>query len=224
MHADAMRQGLNFAGRATTQVRDQQMRGDNALAADIISSTALQIARMVDPDILDEIAGAARLLFEARRIYCLGLRSSNAVAAQFAYVMSLLGEKSVLIDTEHGAGLDRIRFTGPEDAVLAISVSPYTNATLKAARYAAAQGARIVAVTDSRVAPLASMAARSIVVSTDSPSFFHSMAPAFVAGEVLAALVAGLGGHASLDALERTERHLTEFEVHWKPSPRRKQD
>ena len=57
----------------------------------------------------------------------------------------------------------------------------------------------------------------TIHVATDCPSFFHTMVPAFVVGEILAALVAGRSGAKALDALKHTEQQLTAFNVHWTP-------
>jgi DNA-binding MurR/RpiR family transcriptional regulator len=51
-------------------------------------------------------------------------------------------------------------------------------------------------------------------VGTESPSFLHTMAPAFAAVEILAALVAGEGGEEALEAIGRTERQLSELKIH----------
>ena len=61
---------------------------------------------------------------------------------------------------------------------------------------------------------------QTILVSIDGPSFFHTMTPAFLVGEILAAIVAGRGGEASLKALRRTEAQLEAFNVHWSPKRR----
>ena len=98
-----------------------------------------------------------------------------------------------------------------------MSIAPYTRVTIETARYAHAQGVPIIAVTDSEVSPLAAIASETIYVATDCPSFFHTMAPAFVVGEILAALVAGRSGAKALDALKRTEQQLTAFNIHWTP-------
>ncbi|HUG60511.1 MAG TPA: MurR/RpiR family transcriptional regulator [Methylomirabilota bacterium] len=223
VYADAMRQGaVGFAGRASAQVEVQKARGEIELARDIITLTAAQIHRLCEPAALRAMSEAAIRLDAARRIFCLGLRSSHSVASQFAYVMSLLGEKATLVDCRAGAGLDAIRMATPEDAILAVSIAPYTTATVQAARYAGSRGVPIVAITDSPVAPLAAIAQGVVLVTTDSPSFFHAMAPAFVVAEVLAALVAGRGGEASLAALTETERQLSEFGIHWRGEPQRK--
>ena len=218
LYAQAIRDGgLSFSGKAGVQVASQKAKGERALTVDIVASLTAQIARLAEPDALDRLAEAAALLASARRIYCAGLRSSHTVAWHMTYVLSLLSDRAILLDSLAGVGADPIRAATDKDALFAVSVAPYTRATVELARYAHAQGVPIVAVTDSVVSPLAQVAQVAILVSTDGPSFFHAMTPAFAAGEILAALVAGRGGEASLEALRRTEDQLTAFNIHWPP-------
>ncbi len=223
LYAQAIRDGgLSFAGRAGAQVASQKSKGERALARDIVTTLTGHIALLGEADTLDRLTEAAALLASARRIYCLGLRSSHPVAWHMTYVLSLIGEKAILLDSVAGLGMDPIRSAGDKDVLFVVSVEPYTRATIEVAHYAHSQGIPIVAVTDSAVSPLAQVAKSTILVPTDAPSFFHTMTPAFVIGEVLAALVAGRGGETSLEALRRTEDQLTAFNIHWSPQDRRR--
>jgi DNA-binding MurR/RpiR family transcriptional regulator len=223
LYAQAIRNGrLSFAGRAGAQVASQKAKGERALAKDIVTSLNSHIERLGEPDALDRLTSAATLLASARKIYCLGLRSSHTVAWHMAYILSLLGERAILLDSAAGMGMDPIRSATAEDALFAISIEPYTRATVEVAHYAHARGIPVVAVTDSAVSPLAQIARSSILVSTDSPSFFHAMTPVFAVGEILAALVAGRGGDASLKALRQTEDQLNAFNIHWSPQDGRR--
>jgi DNA-binding MurR/RpiR family transcriptional regulator len=218
LYASAVREGsLGFSGRAGVQVTNQKAKGDGALATEIIASVNAQLGKLMEPQAIERLIAAADLLASADRIYCLGLRSCHPVASHLAYVLSFLGERSVLLDAGAGIGLDPIRSASPKDVLFAASIAPYTRATIEVARYAHSQDVPIVAVTDSLVSPLATIARETIVVSADSPSFFHTVAPALVVGEVLAALIAGRGGEASLAAIKRSEAQLTAFGVHWRP-------
>ncbi|HTE82834.1 MAG TPA: MurR/RpiR family transcriptional regulator [Reyranella sp.] len=215
LYAGAVRDGtLGFAGKAGVQVEAQKLRGEQALASDMVQSLSRQIARLAEPAALERLADAAGRLHEARRIYCLGLRSCHAAAWHFHYMLSLLGDKTVMLDDAGGTGLDALRDAGREDILLAASVEPYARATIEAARYAAGEGVPVVALTDSEVSPLTPIASATILVATDSPSFFHSMTPLLAVAEILAALVAGRSGQKALDALMRTEAQLAAFGVH----------
>jgi DNA-binding MurR/RpiR family transcriptional regulator len=210
----AGRAGAGFAGKAGAQVEAQKLRGERALAADMVHSLGQEIARLAEPKALDRLVAAANRLHKARRIYCLGLRACHSAAWHFHYMLSLLSDKTVMLDDAGGTGLDALRDAGRGDVVLAASVEPYARATIEAARYAAGEGVPVVALTDSEVSPLAQLASATILVATDSPSFFHSMTPLLAVTEILAALVAGRSGQRALAALGRTEAQLAAFGVH----------
>lgn len=215
LYAGAVRDGtLGFAGKAGAQVEVQKLKGDKALAAEMAQTLSHQIGRLAEPATLERLAAAAERLHRARRIYCLGLRSCHAAAWHFHYMLSLLSGNTVMLDDAGGTGLDAIRGAVARDVLLAASVEPYASATIEGARYAAAQGVPVVAITDSEVSPLAQIAAATILVSTDSPSFFHTMTPLLAVSEILAALVAGRSGEKATAALARTEAQLTAFGVH----------
>jgi DNA-binding MurR/RpiR family transcriptional regulator len=215
LYAGAVRAGtLGFAGKAGVQVEAQALRGERALAAEMATLLSRQISALAEPAALDRLAAAASRLHEARRVYCLGLRSCHAAAWHFHYMLSLLGDKTVMLDDAGGTGLDAIRGAGRTDALLVASVEPYARATIEAARYAAGRDVPVVALTDSEVSPLAQIAADTILVATQSPSFFHTMTPLLAVAEILAALVAGRGGAKALAALEHTEAQLAAFGVH----------
>ena len=218
LYASAVREGdLGFAGKAGVQVVSQKLRGDKALAAEMLKSIGAQIERLAAPDRLDSLVAAARALASARRIFCLGLRSSHSVAWHLHYVLSLVGERSTHIDGIAATGADVLARATGRDVLLVASVLPYTRMTVELAEYAVQRGLRVVAITDSEVAPLAQIAQHSVIVPTDSPSFFHAMSPAFGVAEILGAIIAGRGGEDALSTLRHTDQHLATLNTHLKP-------
>jgi DNA-binding MurR/RpiR family transcriptional regulator len=216
LYADAIREGnLGFAGKAGAQLASQKAKGDQALAAEMVGAVTEQIERLARSDQLSRLTAAAELLAKAERIYCLGLRACYPIAWNLHYVLSLLNDRTILLDGAAAVGADRIRAAGKRDALFVASIEPYTRATVEIASYAHEIGIPIVAVTDSRLSPIARLANEAVLISTDGPSFFHALTPAFVVSEILAALVAGRGGDASLQALRHTEAQLTALHVHW---------
>src|SRR5580692_12747135 len=217
LYAAAVRDGdLGFAGKAGVQVISQKLKGDKALAADMLTSIGQQIQKLSTPAGLDRLVSAAKALASARRIYCLGLRSSHSVAWHLHYVLSLVGERSIHIDGVAATGADAMARATGRDVLLVASVLPYTRMTVELAEYAVERGLRVVAITDSEVAPLAQIAQHSVIVPTDSPSFFHAMSPAFVIAEILGAIIAGRGGEDALATLRHTDQHLATLNTHLK--------
>jgi DNA-binding MurR/RpiR family transcriptional regulator len=54
----------------------------------------------------------------------------------------------------------------------------------------------------------------AIVVPTESPSFFHTMTPAFAVAEALAAMLAASAGDHALDAVRAMERQFERLSTH----------
>ena len=218
LYAAAVRDGgLGFAGKAGVQVVSQKLKGDRALAADMLKSIGKQIERLATPANLDRLVAAARALTSARRVYCLGLRSSHSVAWHLHYVLTLVGDRSIHIDGIGATGADALARATNRDILLVTSVMPYTRLTVELAEYAVRRGIAVVAITDSEVAPLAQIAQDVIVVPTESPSFFHAMSPAFAVAEVLGAVIAGRGGEDALASLRHSDGHLAALNTHFKP-------
>jgi DNA-binding MurR/RpiR family transcriptional regulator len=218
LYAAGVREGgLGFAGKAGVQVVSQKLKGDKALAADMLKSIGKQIDLLAAPANLERLVTAARALASARRIYCLGLRSSHSVAWHLHYVLTLVGDRSIHLDGIASTGADALARATSRDVLLVASVMPYTRLTIELAEYTAQQAIAVAAFTDSEVAPLAQMAQHVVVVPTESPSFFHAMSPAFAVAEVLGAVIAGRGGEDALASLRHSDGHLAALNTHLKP-------
>jgi DNA-binding MurR/RpiR family transcriptional regulator len=223
LYAAAVRDGgLGFAGKAGVQVISQKLKGDRALAADMLKSVAKQIEQLATPASLERLVAAAKALASARRIYCLGLRSSHSVAWHLHYVLTLVGDRSTNIDGIGATGPDALARATSRDVLLVASVLPYTRLTVELAEYAVARGIEVVAITDSEVAPLAQIAQHVVIVPTESPSFFHAMSPAFAAAEVLGAVIAGRGGDDALASIRHSDGHLSALNTHLRPRSSKK--
>lgn len=209
LHAAALRQRPEgFAGRAGELLQRHGEEGAGAIAQDMFAALAEHLAALRRPEALAHFERAATLLADARTVFCFGLRSSFPAAYMLDYIRDLIGAGSVLADGAGGRGIDALRRIGPGDALFAVSVAPYTRLTVQAAELARGKGARIVALTDSTLSPLAALADEALLVRTETPSFFHTMTPAFAAVECLAALMTARRGEAALAAIARHEAEL----------------
>ena len=213
--------GGRFSDRAGALQARQKRGGDEALVQQIGQVLAGEVAALAGRNPAAAWVEAARTLEAGQRLFCLGLRSCYPVAFHFHYIYGLFRDNGVLIDGAGNTGMDRLRHAGPKDVLLAVSVAPYTTAAVDMARYAVARGMALIAITDSRVAPLAALATHALIVPTATPSFFHAITPAFAAAETLAALLAARSGRKALDALRVSEAQLAAFNTYWSPSGKR---
>lgn len=208
----------SFRGRAEELIVRRDDQGEAALAQDLFAALGDHLRSLSEPESIARLTRAAGLLVGARRVFCLGLRSSFPAAYMLDYIHALIGEPSVLVDTAGGRGLDTLREAGPGDVLFLVTVDPYTRLTLQAAEFARARGATIVALTDSPHAPVAALAEALVLVRTETPSFFHAMTPAFAAVECLAALITAARGETALAAIAEGEAQLAAFDTFLKPS------
>ncbi|MGL4291059.1 MAG: MurR/RpiR family transcriptional regulator [Phreatobacter sp.] len=227
---DALRQAFaasirrrpdSFHGRAAELISRHDDTGDAALVADMVGALDAHLAALASPDSAARLTAAADLIAGAERVFCFGLRSAFPAAFMFDYIRALLGSASVLADAAGGRGVDALRGIGPGDILFAVTVKPYTRLTLQAAEFARDRGATIVALTDSMLSPLAKLAQAVVLVRTETPSFFHTMTPAFAAVECLAALVAARQGDRALQALAGSENQLAAFDTYLNPRQQR---
>lgn len=206
LFADAVRaRTVRFRERAEGLRARRDLDGDSALITDMMAVVSGHLRTLCEPDTQAALTRAADIIHASERVYWVGARSGFAPMHLGAYLLSLIGEKSRLLDQAGGIGLDALADASPADALVALSIAPYTKLTVEAVSYAVEGGAQVIAVTDSRAAPIARHATVSIVVPTETPSFLQTMTPALIAVECLAALVAAKRGQAAVDGIAKAE-------------------
>lgn len=181
--------------------------------ADFFSS---ELTKFSNPAFSEQLATAAATLVSARHIFCIGLRSQHAPAHQFAYALSYFHRHVILLDGVGGTGADALVAGGSKDALLAISVAPYTRLTIETAQQAAKRGIALVAITDSRASPLARLARNSILVSSSRKFFFQSVTPIFVATEMLASTIALKMNARSDEPAKLAQARFDALDIYWK--------
>jgi DNA-binding MurR/RpiR family transcriptional regulator len=205
----------DFGVRAGELAARRERLGEPTLALALANGLAERVAALTHPDRQGAIVDAAGLLAGARRIFCAGHRSCYAPAYHFAYVAGLYGAPTRLLDGPGGVGGDALSAGGAEDALLAVSFSPYTRFTVELAAFARDAGIVVVALTDSPLSPLARVADRVISVPTDLAEAAYVTAPAFAAAEMLAALVIARIGAEGRAALDRHEGDFARRRIYW---------
>ena len=141
---------------------------------------------------IDITAGEAiDLLAGADTIYLAGLRRSFPITSYMAYAMGKLGIRSILVDGIAGLGAEQTGFITGRDAMLAVSFTPYASETVALATAARANGARIVAITDSLFSPLAPLSDVWLEVVEANFEGFRSMAATMALAMTLTVAVAG---------------------------------
>jgi len=151
---------------------------------------------------------ATRLLARARHVHIAGFRASYAAAHTLHYLYRLFRNPISLIRGDAGLLEMELRALAPADAVVIISFAPYSQEALRVANAAHARGCTLIAICDSKVAPVARHAAITLRFPTHTPNFFPSSAAALVLVEALAGQLLGRSGRHAIDALDQAEEQL----------------
>ncbi|MBN9070315.1 MAG: MurR/RpiR family transcriptional regulator [Rhizobiales bacterium] len=98
------------------------------------------------------------ILSKSRVIYIVARRRSFPVASYLAYTLGKLGIWNILIDSAVGLAPETVSFASKEDAMIAVSFSPYSQETAAHAKSLSERGVPVVGITDSAFSPLSEYA------------------------------------------------------------------
>lgn len=191
---------------ARTRARRRGPNADISLVADKLEAEAAGLSRIS----ASSVAGAARALHGARRIWIAGFRSCRSVAELLNYQLRLFRPDEVqLVGGSGPEDLDLGAFHS-QDAVVVIGFAPYSTASVLSARAAHDSSATLIAIADTVAAPMAEGAEHLLLFeAASSPGFFPSLTGAIAIAQSLAAVTFALGGAAAKRRLEETERRLS---------------
>jgi len=151
---------------------------------------------------------AAKVLHKAAHVHVAGFRSCYPIAFQFLYGYRLFRSSVGLVSAEGGTLEMQLRSIGSKDALVVISFAPYSVEAVRAVDAAVQAGAKIIAITDSLVSPLALSAQQTLIFSLDSPSFFPSTVAGCAIAESLLAHLLALEGKEAVRRLTHAEEQL----------------
>lgn len=205
-----------------TSVQRMEVAGDRMGGRDVLQTVLHADTDMIRVT-LDEIdrdafQGAVDALMSAKRIYILGVRSSSALASFLGFYFNLLFENVTLVHTNSVSEIfEQVLRVGPGDVLFGISFPRYSKRTLSAMKYARDRGARVIALTDSQLSPLARVADHVLLARSNMASFVDSLvAPLSVINALIVAV-----GMSRRDEIEQTfnklERIWEEYDVYEKP-------
>lgn len=127
---------------------------------------------------------------KARRIFILGVRSSSALAKFLSFYFSLLFDNVQLVSSNATGELyEQLMRINQEDVFIGISFPRYSKRTLSAMKYSKAQGATVIALTDSWLSPLVQYADHVLIAKSNMASFVDSLvAPLSVINALIVAV------------------------------------
>ena len=158
---------------------------EKVLSSDIskIRQTMEEIDRQSFDDAVDRIVNA-------KNIYIIGVRSSSTLAGFLNYSLRMIFDNVRFVQTTSGSEMfEQIMQVGSGDVMFAISFPRYSTRIINAVEYAKGRGADVVALTDSKLSPIAAYADQLLIAHSDMASFVDSLvAPLSIINAIVVAV------------------------------------
>ncbi|HEX9026156.1 MAG TPA: MurR/RpiR family transcriptional regulator [Clostridium sp.] len=114
-------------------------------------------------------------IFEAQGIYIVGLRSSTALAEFLGFYLNIILQNVRTVSYGISDVFEQMINIGEGDLVIGIGFPRYAAKTIDALAFAQDRGAKVVALTDSLLSPLASKADFTLIAQSNMASFVDSL-------------------------------------------------
>ncbi|WP_426349376.1 MurR/RpiR family transcriptional regulator [Alloiococcus sp. CFN-8] len=161
---------------------DNPLKG--VLKADIenIRATLEKINHTSFQEVVEEI-------LRAKRIYIIGLRSSTALAEFLGFYLNVVLDNVKVVAYGISDIFEQMFNVGENDLVIGIGFPRYAIKTIQALEFAQKKGAKVVAITDSSISPLAGNADYTLIAQSNMASFVDSLvAPLSVINALIVAV------------------------------------
>ncbi|MEW6425557.1 MAG: MurR/RpiR family transcriptional regulator [Bacillota bacterium] len=174
--------------KLSTAERMKLSVGDKNILAKIIRTDMQNLQLTLEEISQEEFNRAVSAIHQARRIYVAGLRSAASLAHFLGFYLDLvLKNTTVLKDME--TMLEDLITLNEKDLVIGISFHRYTRRVVEFLCGARERGAKVIALTDSVLSPLAQNADITLLARSDINSFIDSfVAPLSIINALIVAV------------------------------------
>ncbi|MHC1721180.1 MAG: MurR/RpiR family transcriptional regulator [Clostridiaceae bacterium] len=129
-------------------------------------------------------------IFAARKIYIIGLRSASALSEFLGFYLHLILDNVNVVGYGVSDIFEQIINVSEDDLVIGIGFPRYAARTIESLSYAKSRGAKVVAITDSLLSPLAARADHTLIAQSNMASFVDSLVAPL---SVINALIVSVG-------------------------------
>ncbi len=130
------------------------------------------VREVLDYEMVEKVADS---ILAARRVYIMGLRSSEPLAQFFWYYLNYIIDSVTLVISGIGDVFGQLMHASEGDLVIGISFPRYSSRTVEGAVFSKNNGAKLIAITDNDQAPLAKIADDCLYVNSDMNLFVDSL-------------------------------------------------
>jgi len=179
----------------------------------IIQDEWSNVMLMLDSFDDNKFAAMIDLLVNAEKISILGLRGSYSLAHYLGFYLKLIRERVSTIGQAGHTIAEDLSDLKSGDVLIAISLSPYTNATISACRFVRQQKVDIIAITDNLSSPLASETENFLITPIQRDYFFTPNTASVICIEIILSEVVKRLGNQAVKRLSHTEYILDKLDI-----------
>ena len=164
--------------------------GDSDVLEKVIGSDIEKLRTTIESIDRDAFQRAVNMIIGARTLYVAGVRTTASLASFLGFNLNMIFEDVRILHTSGGSEMfEQMLHIREDDVLIAISFPRYSRRIIDAVHYARTQGAKIIALTDSVISPIAQYADSLLTAKSDMASFVDSLvAPLSVINALLVAL------------------------------------
>ena len=163
-----------------TSVQRMNVTSDRIGGSDVLDFVFNQdidvIRRTMEETSHDNFYRAVDAIVSSRKIYILAARSALALGTFLAYYFNMLFENVLLVQsTSEGEIFEQMIHVDKQDTVIGISFPRYSRKIAKAMSFAQNRGAKVIAITDTSLSPVAEKADYLLLARSEIASIVDSL-------------------------------------------------
>ena len=162
---------------------------------------------MGDAD-LKAFDNAVNSIIEAKHVYIVALRSSRTLADFLSFYLNLIRGNVHMVTHSISDIFESLFRVEKDDLVIGIGFPRYSSKTIEALDYAKTEGAKVLAITDSPLSPLAAYSDYTLIARSNMEAFVDSLVAPL---SLLNALIVGVG----IKEKSRLSESFTKLEEIW---------
>ena len=197
--------------------------GEGNILHKVLNLDIEKIRRTMEKASVEDFEQAVDTIVNAKNIYILGVRSASALSGFMSFYFNQMFESVRLVNTTSTSEMfEQIMRLKEGDVFIGITFPRYSKRTVNAASFAKQNGAKVIAITDSNISPIAETADHLLLARSDMASFVDSLvAPLSVINALIVAV--GIRKKDEISSTyERLEQIWDEYNVYEKiEEPRR---
>ncbi|MCI5527451.1 MAG: MurR/RpiR family transcriptional regulator [Oscillospiraceae bacterium] len=197
--------------------------GEGNILHKVLNLDIEKIRRTMEKASVEDFEQAVDTIVNAKNIYILGVRSASALSGFMSFYFNQIFESVRLVNTTSTSEMfEQIMRIKEGDVFIGITFPRYSKRTVNAANFAKQNGAKVIAITDSNISPIAETADHLLLARSDMASFVDSLvAPLSVINALIVAV--GIRKKDEISSTyERLEQIWDEYNVYEKiEEPRR---